>query len=248
MSTRETTPQVEIVTTDTLNTFKDELLAAIGISISNKSLIQSNNTNVLKTATSAVFGSNHSVDVTEKAGLKNVLIAGMGNVASTWNQTVLGQFNEKDDNALFIIGNGSSTDARKNAIKVLKDGKININGCTVFSSNSKIVSQNKISYTENIADFDSIAAITTYLNANYADTDLIPAKLLKSLLANIKDSDGTTTSTFIDSLDTAIANLKNELKVELENSIQPQISNSTVIALDNKISNLQKEMSYLLSW
>jgi hypothetical protein len=242
----------QIVTVDTLKTFKDELLDSIGITISNKSLIHSNNTAVTKTATSAVFGSNHKVDIGTNAGLKNVLVSGMGNIASTWNQTVLGQFNAADENALFIIGTGSSDTNRKTAFKVLKDNKINING-EIYGDTGKVVFVNPINYKETTTEsFDSLNSLYSYLE-EIPDTELIPAKVIKELLLNIKDETGTALKNF-----NVLSDDLNETDIENKTwnieqikayctQISPQIAEGAVISLNNKLSALQSEISYLLS-
>ena len=238
----------EIVTVDTLNMFKNELLSTLGLTVGNKSIIQNNNINVKKTATSAVFGSNHAVNLRDKAGLKNVLISGMGNIASTWNQTVLGQFNAEDDsNAIFVIGTGTSDTNRHSAFRVLKNGKVEIDGCTLHSSSDKLVSDQHIKYTGEITSFDSLSALNTFLNSNFDENDLIPAKIIMELLTKISDSNGTSLETFTTALAEAKIELKNELTDHLNNNIQPRLSDATAIALNNKIVALQKEMSYLLS-
>lgn len=43
-------------------------------------------------------------------------------------QTVFGRFNETDDEAAFIIGNGESDEARNNAFVIKQDGKVVVNG------------------------------------------------------------------------------------------------------------------------
>jgi hypothetical protein len=53
---------------------------------------------------------------------------GNGTIAKEKNQLVIGAFNEDEENALFIVGNGNNTDDRSNAFEVLKDGRVKSNG------------------------------------------------------------------------------------------------------------------------
>ena len=60
--------------------------------------------------------------------------AGIGTIASGYAQTVVGTYNAKDPDALFIVGNGTSdSDSnRKNAFVVKKDGSVYVNGVKVW--------------------------------------------------------------------------------------------------------------------
>lgn len=53
---------------------------------------------------------------------------GSGTVSGRSNQTVVGEYNKKDPNAMFVVGNGSGTDdeERSNAFSVNKDGRATI--------------------------------------------------------------------------------------------------------------------------
>lgn len=53
---------------------------------------------------------------------------GEGTIASADNQTVVGQYNEIDDDALFVVGNGSDDEHRSNAITVKKNGEVYAHG------------------------------------------------------------------------------------------------------------------------
>lgn len=53
---------------------------------------------------------------------------GIYTIAAGDAQTVVGQFNDVDSNALFIVGNGTAINNRKNAFAVYPDGSIKING------------------------------------------------------------------------------------------------------------------------
>ena len=53
-------------------------------------------------------------------------IAMFGNnlISRREGQVVLGQFNKQDDNAIFVVGGGTSNDDRKNIISVTRDGQV----------------------------------------------------------------------------------------------------------------------------
>jgi hypothetical protein len=101
MSDLNDTPQ--IITLETLQTFKDELTNNFGLKLNTtNSLIQLNNNdlffenNTAKVINSAVFGSEH--EVSEDADYpQNVLVAGFGNVVSNDNQVVFGGKYDKND-------------------------------------------------------------------------------------------------------------------------------------------------------
>jgi hypothetical protein len=123
MTTIERQPP-QIVTIETLNTFKNQILDSIGIAIGKTtenagtihSIIQVDNPKILKVSNSAAFGTGHIAD-TSKQGLKNILVSGQGNIVNSWNQTVIGTFNKPVENTLFVIGNGSGETQRQNIFK-----------------------------------------------------------------------------------------------------------------------------------
>ena len=49
---------------------------------------------------------------------------GQGTIARGIAQTVIGTYNEEDNNALFIIGNGTADNSRSNALMVTRDGRV----------------------------------------------------------------------------------------------------------------------------
>ena len=53
---------------------------------------------------------------------------GRGTIASANYQTVIGTYNVQDDDALFIVGNGTSNTSRSNALVVKTNGDVYING------------------------------------------------------------------------------------------------------------------------
>ncbi|MBO5424027.1 MAG: hypothetical protein J6A25_00770 [Lachnospiraceae bacterium] len=254
------TPQ--IVTTDTLNTFKEELLSSIGLKIGNKSLIQTNNTDTIKVTNSAIFGMNHKVD--SDKGLKNVLISGQNNIVSTWNQTVLGQFNKANPNALFILGNGAGDLNRNNAFEILKNGNIKIGPCELAVSGGKLVSTNKFAYDSTILGdeldkLDSFAKIKDYVDTMTDDTELISIGILKKLLNYIPTETGLTPENIAELIP------ENGLSLEPEDPAAKQKAlsiadalalKSELIAISNearyndlleKLTRLEKNVSYLIS-
>ena len=66
---------------------------------------------------------------------------GLGTIASEDNQTAIGQYNAIDENALFIVGNGESADARSNAFTVNKDG-------TAYANNQKLATEEYVNSTK----------------------------------------------------------------------------------------------------
>lgn len=62
---------------------------------------------------------------------------GADTIATGENQTVVGQFNIEDENALFIVGNGTNAYTRRNAFVAYKDGSIKIGNTTVTEEQLK---------------------------------------------------------------------------------------------------------------
>lgn len=235
------TPQ--IVTTDALNTFKDELLSSIGLKIGNKSLIQTNNADTIKVTNSAIFGMNHDVD--SNKGLKNVLVSGQNNIVSTWNQTVLGQFNRANPNALFILGNGVGDLNRNNAFEILKNGNIKIGPCELGVSGGRLVSTNKIAYDSTILgdeldELDSFAKIKNYIDTTTNDTELIPIGILKKLLNYIPTETGLTPETIAELIP------ENGLGLEPDDPTAKQkaLSIADALALKSELIEISDEARY----
>ena len=137
MSDLNDTPQ--IITLETLQTFKDELTNNFGLKLNTtNSLIQLNNNdlffenNTAKVINSAVFGSEH--EVSDDADYpQNVLLAGFGNVVSNDNQVVFGTFNKiPSKNAILTIGNGTGKAFRNNVLEIHTDGSIVFNNNGVY--------------------------------------------------------------------------------------------------------------------
>lgn len=58
-----------------------------------------------------------------QATVKDATAAGIGTIANTAGQFVVGKYNAATDGALFIVGKGSSSSSPKNAFYIDKDGK-----------------------------------------------------------------------------------------------------------------------------
>jgi hypothetical protein len=179
----------QIVTVDTLKTFQAELVQTLGLTLSNKSLIQNNSNQLTNISYSAAIGSGHSTDSTR--GLKNVLVSGQNNIVSSWNQAVFGQYNKSNKDALFIIGTGVSDSQRNNAFEVLKSGEIVLG--SKLLANEPVTINNIISYDIDTLDVSteplSLPQIQEYLN-KFTDTDLIPAGIIKKIVEQIPNSLG----------------------------------------------------------
>ena len=81
-----------------------------------------------------------------QATVENAAAAGIGTIANTAGQFVVGKYNVATDGALFIVGKGSGFSSPKNAFYVDKDGK------GIFTSDVKIngdLSLNDTIYTLN---------------------------------------------------------------------------------------------------
>ena len=66
-----------------------------------------------------------ALGVNTQAQKRASLSGGVGTIANTEAQTVLGRYNNLNPNALLIVGNGTSRSAPSNALEVLADGKLN---------------------------------------------------------------------------------------------------------------------------
>jgi hypothetical protein len=188
-----------IVTFGSLALFKDELVNSLGIKLGNtNSLIQQNAGEVYKVANSAFIGEAHQTPLpvidadnnTVRKGLKNVFVAGLGNSATAWNQSILGTFNAEDPNALFIIGNGTGEYTRHNVLQVNTDGTLKIHGVEFNSAEPhKLDITGKLAYKNRIlADKDLSNISWTELQAfinSLDDDELVSADFLKSICANL---------------------------------------------------------------
>ena len=81
-----------------------------------------------------------------QATVENAAAAGIGTIANTAGQFVVGKYNAATDGALFIVGKGTSSSSPRNAFYIDKDGK------GIFTSDIKIngsLSLNDTIYTLN---------------------------------------------------------------------------------------------------
>lgn len=62
---------------------------------------------------------------------------GFGTIAGYESQTVVGTYNDNNENTLFEVGNGSNPDNLSNAFEVYSDGHVNING-DIYQNGEKI--------------------------------------------------------------------------------------------------------------
>ena len=266
----ENTNIPKLVTVDILESFKKDLLKSIGISVKPtnnnnhlNSIIQKNSLTQASTdakiVNSAIFGLQHDIGATKT--LKNVFITGQGNIASNSNQTILGQFNASNPNALFIIGNGTGDTNRNNAFTVLKNGNIKIGTCELGVDSNQLLSNKRIAYdstiAEDISNLDSFNAVKNYLNDNVADNELIPANIFKQILNYVLSDEGISPN-IADGLipaegisySGADAN-KKALSItaakELDAKINQMSDNSRYQELSNKLDQLKQDLSYLLS-
>ena len=87
--------------------------------------------------------------------------SGYETIASGNEQTVIGRYNTDDTSQLFIIGNGSANDARKNAFTVSETGDITSTGNTV-----QLIKNNNL-----VASYDGTTPVllstAVYPNADY---------------------------------------------------------------------------------
>ena len=65
------------------------------------------------------------------------LRGGIGTIASAEAQTAIGKYNAEDANALFIVGNGTTSSSRSNAFTVKLDGSATVQ--TQGTSNNSVI-------------------------------------------------------------------------------------------------------------
>ncbi len=227
----------QIVTIDTLNTFKQHLandLALVSNSNDNiNSIVQLNanldeNTNeshTIKVKNSAIFGTQHTADA-----LSNVFLAGCGNIATNHYQVILGTFNETDSNARFIVGNGTSNTNRNNAISVTTDC-VTINKLNITKQNNTICLQSEFPISINNIIFDQNnvdAAVAGVAEINTWKDNLVQTLNYTAADANTK------------ALSVAVGQ-------ELQKQITELKTSTSTEGLQEQINALKQQISYLIS-
>jgi hypothetical protein len=264
----------QIITIDTLDQFKEQLLDSVGIRLtknSNSLILKSNEIKDQTIANSAIFGENHSLPIelsyndTEKGttvkGLKNVLVTGQNNIPSAWNQTITGTFNKINKDALFIIGNGTSNLTRNNVLEVHKDGRFTVHNVSFLPINLDTLGvDGRLSYTEgglleNNTDWESVKHHLDELDsANLITADI--AKLFYEKLSNIIDFDtnnaGSWRNNLVQGLDYTGPNAENRaLSVKDGQKLLAELTkyrdDARFVNIINMLNLLRKQVSYLIS-
>lgn len=272
----------QIITLETLDAFKNEFLTSVHLMPSSDNLVNSivqidanvdKNTfisNILKVKDSVIFGTNHSANT-----LSNVFIAGRGNIATSNNQTILGQFNSPNSDGLFIVGSGTSASNRKNSLVINKNGSVNIKDLLLdstadtvnISAAKDIVINNKLKVVYDII-FNTDAEFCNAVD-QLNDNDVITAKVakqltkaLRSYLQDISDLDNNIITTDISNLKTWQTNLVQDLSYVAEDAdtkalsvtagqqLKTQIDNkndANISNIQNQINELKQQISYLVS-
>lgn len=263
--TQNKTP--EIITATTLNIFKEELLHSLGLTIGGKSLVQEKSLDIdsaKKVYTSIISGTGHQIS--SNKGLNNIFITGQGNIAAGNNQTVIGQFNIADPNALFIVGNGVGDTVRNNSFEVLRDGSIKIQTAILgVNTTGDFVSKSKINYHPEIlvdaetlkANTDSLVKLKQYIDT-FSDGELLPAGIIKQIIAQIpitQDITAASLKTFIKDIDDAQVTASNADQMALSvasaralrDQLAPKTDYALITQLNTKVALLEQKLSYLIS-
>jgi hypothetical protein len=274
----------EIITLDSLQQFKNELLTDIKLnSDSNNiknSIVQLNANkdltadieHPLKVKDSVIFGVGHEASAVNNKGLINVFIAGKGNKAITNNQTIFGTYNKVDQNAVFMVGVGSSEQDRHNIITASKTA-LNLNNLLITTNTDTDIQidtinedtniiLNKNLYLKHITDIDSFSSLQTAVSdSNLADNALVPGNMIKQIvksLASIETvvnddkslvQDLTYSEADADKKALSVAagqQLEQQIKV-LDAKIKSISDSAITYDIDNKIKQLKQQISYLLS-
>jgi hypothetical protein len=259
MSNIENSP--EIVTLDTLKLFKAQLLESIGIKLGNtNSIIQASNEEVYKVANSAFIGEAHKtplpVDGIRK-GLKNVLVSGQGNTANAWNQTVLGTFNKPEENALFIIGNGTSELLQNNIIEVHKNGSVLVHDVKIQADTPNTLNiSGKLAYDSTRLDSE-VAVKDHWQNfckfiEQLPNNEIITVDFLKTLCKEVDTLNGIFSTNSDDELYNMATTWRNTLVQQLYKKQDGEESNPYAdISFSeeelNKLNNIEDAHKYALS-
>jgi hypothetical protein len=266
----------QILTLEALTKFKEDLVKSIGINLGhNNSIVLAANKDVQKVANSAIIGENHTIELitlnTEdsnlnfnKQSLKNVLIAGQSNIATSWNQTIIGSFNKPVSDAAFLVGTGTSELTRNNAFEIYKDGRVGIHDVFFTPVNSdQLGITGKLSYnnggllkdvqTDHHGElsWEGIQSILNNLNGN----ELITADILQALFTKIscylsfdaKEADNWRNN-LVQGLDYSADDLASKaLSVEAGLKLKEEFGEAKITELKNAIFALKSQISYLIS-
>ncbi len=201
----------QIVTIDILKGFKNLFLNTVKLQAESTNIINSivqlnanndintGNTKALNVKDSAIFGTAHEAD-----RRVNVFMAGKGNIAAANSQTIFGNFNKADANALFIIGNGTSETNRSNIVSITKDNIVNINSLffsktedsiNLQTDKDKIILASKLYYDPQVQLIPSTNNLNNFVYdvLNLDDNEIITANIAKCLakaLSNYITTDG----------------------------------------------------------
>lgn len=266
----------QILTLEALTKFKEDFVKSIGINLGhNNSIVLAANKDVQKVANSAIIGENHAIELitlnTEdsnlnfnKQSLKNVLIAGQSNIATSWNQTIIGSFNKPVSDAAFLVGTGTSELTRNNAFEIYKDGRVGIHDVFFTPVNSdQLGITGKLSYnnggllkdvqTDHHGElsWEGIQSILNSLNGN----ELITADILQALFTKIscylsfdaKEADNWRNN-LVQGLDYSADDLASKaLSVEAGLKLKEEFGEAKITELKNTIFALKSQISYLIS-
>jgi hypothetical protein len=182
----------------------------------------------------------------------NVLVAGYGNIAAKQGQTVLGTFNIPSETAVFVVGNGSSLENRKNAIE--------INSNNIYTTKIHYFA-NELTDVSNL-ETDDIIGLNKKLN-DIADTEVVTGNIIKALgkkiPSNLGLSDEALSEIFPENglinaelpeatlLRTGL-NLKDARAMqESIDQLSKLVNSITGVDVDAKLNQLRQEISYLIS-
>ncbi len=274
----------KILTLEVLDELKNSLLTTVHLlpesSTNINSIIQSGanedkNTgeqNILRVKNSVIFGTNHTANA-----LSNIFMSGRGNIATANNQTILGNFNAVNNNALFMFGKGTNNNNRANAVTILKNGDVNVNNLAIKETTDSVIIESvdnkKICFNTNLLfntaetniTEDNFMSEVLQLDDKKLITADIAKQIIKALAFYLEDGQNGTTKTLsqiVSELTTWQKSLvqnvdyegsdanKKALSVTAGQQLAESIKNkndANVTDLRNEINELRKQISYLIS-
>lgn len=135
-------------------------------------------TKISKQLTTASGKASHAEGIGTVASGDASHAGGIGTIASAEGQTVIGQYNAANNNALFIVGNGGSVENRKNAFMVDKDGN-------AHSQNGQLVTQGEMETAIAKAQLEG-SGVTIDTELNIESGNPISNKAVSSALEDVK--------------------------------------------------------------